>query len=373
MKFKQGDEVEVLRRNKETYASWFPSIILSVLVNKYSVTYKLFVSPQGKPIVETVDVKDVRPCPPIVPYNQDWHVGDVAEVLDTHSWKVARIVKIVKNKYVVAKIFGSIQLKRFSIYDAARVSQAWQNNNWFDKVESERHYGCGFMSSSAKQSVKLEDGTHEAALMTQRLDKKHPEDFKEQQSGRKMFWGISTQTALKGDLKIICISSSDHEPRGTSRKRKDSLEADDCDLLNRRTWEPEFSKARRKIKTQIRDDKMLPDETDECSVASCSGNGTPESYLWQMRRHSRNASRKSMHIEYSSPHEDRRKHQSISEDKLASNIHKLELNAYRSTLQALYASGPLSWEQESLLTNLRLSLNISNEEHSVQLKQLLSV
>ncbi|XP_074563879.1 uncharacterized protein LOC141820455 isoform X2 [Curcuma longa] len=336
MKFKQGDEVEVLRRNKEeAYASWFPSTISSVLVNKYSVTYKLVVSPQGKPIVETVDCKDVRPCPPLVPHKQDWCVGDVVEVLDTHSWKVARIAKIVENKYVLAKVFGSIQLKRFSIYDA-RVSQAWQSNNWFDK-----------------------------------------------QFGRKMFCGISPQTSLKGDLKIVCISSLDREPRGTGRKRKASLEADDCDLLNRRTWKPEFSKARRKIKTQIRDDKILPDEripmpvveeeTDECSVASCSGNGTPESYLWQMRRHSRNASRKSLHVWCSSPREDRREYQSISEDKLASNIHELELHAYRSTLQALYASGPLSWEQESLLTNLRLSLNISNEEHSVQLKQLLSV
>lgn len=229
----------------------------------------------------------------------------------------------------------------------------------------------------------MEDGTHEADLTTQEVDKKHPEDFKKQQFGRKMFCSISPQTTLKGDLKIACISTPDREPRGTGRKRKARLEADD-----RRTWKPEFSKARRTIKTQIRDGRMLPDENatassripmpvveeaEECSVASCSGNGTPESYFWQMRRHSRNASRKSMHVRDSSPGEDRRECQSISKDKLASNIHKLELHAYRSTLQALYASGPLSWEQESLLTNLRLSLNISNEEHSVQLKQLLSV
>lgn len=52
--------------------------------------------------------------------------------------------------------------------------------------------------------------------------------------------------------------------------------------------------------------------------------------------------------------------------------HCLELNAYRSTLVALYASGPLSWEQETLLTNLRLMLHISNEEHFLELKQLRS-
>lgn len=167
MKFKQGDEVEVLRRDKEAYASWFPSIISSVFVNKYSVTYKLFVSPQGKPIVETVDGNDVRPCPPLVPYKQDWLIGEVAEVLDTHSWKVARIAKIVENKYVVAKIFGSIQLKRFSIYDA-RVSQAWQNNSWFDMVNYRVYLytfrpcevlfisSCEHISYADRQSVTLD-------------------------------------------------------------------------------------------------------------------------------------------------------------------------------------------------------------------------
>nr|CAB3497871.1 unnamed protein product [Digitaria exilis] len=54
------------------------------------------------------------------------------------------------------------------------------------------------------------------------------------------------------------------------------------------------------------------------------------------------------------------------------DVHGLELEAYRSTMRALYASGPLTWEQEALLTNLRLSLNISNEEHLLQLRRLLS-
>ena len=56
----------------------------------------------------------------------------------------------------------------------------------------------------------------------------------------------------------------------------------------------------------------------------------------------------------------------------AAGVHGLELEAYRSTMRALYALGPLTWEQEALLTNLRLSLNISNEEHLLQLRRLLS-
>ncbi|KAL0323916.1 UNVERIFIED_CONTAM: hypothetical protein Scaly_2358700 [Sesamum calycinum] len=51
---------------------------------------------------------------------------------------------------------------------------------------------------------------------------------------------------------------------------------------------------------------------------------------------------------------------------------RLELRAYRRTLEALYASGPLSWEQEALLTNLRIMLHISNDEHLMELKHLIS-
>lgn len=62
---------------------------------------------------------------------------------------------------------------------------------------------------------------------------------------------------------------------------------------------------------------------------------------------------------------------SLKED-IAARIHRLELHAYRSTLGAIYASGPLSWEQEALLTNLRISLNISNDEHLMEIRNLKS-
>jgi hypothetical protein len=59
-----------------------------------------------------------------------------------------------------------------------------------------------------------------------------------------------------------------------------------------------------------------------------------------------------------------------TKEELAAEIHRLELHAYRCTIEALHASGPLSWEQEELVTNLRLSLHISNDEHLMQLRHL---
>ncbi|KAL7591029.1 hypothetical protein Lser_V15G33043 [Lactuca serriola] len=37
---------------------------------------------------------------------------------------------------------------------------------------------------------------------------------------------------------------------------------------------------------------------------------------------------------------------------LEDEIHRLELNAYRCTMEALHASGPLTWEKETMVTNL---------------------
>jgi hypothetical protein len=116
---------------------------------------------------------------------------------------------------------------------------------------------------------------------------------------------------------------------------------------------------------------LLAREENECSVASCSAN---------CLEYSTNGDQQS--IDPSScfpddaistcPARSWGEDNNVSEPSLDMNLHDLELHAYQSTVRAFYASGPLTWEQESLLTNLRLSLNISNEEHLVHLRRLLS-
>lgn len=122
---------------------------------------------------------------------------------------------------------------------------------------------------------------------------------------------------------------------------------------------------------------LLPiiEESIECSVASCSGDNLPGYTVGDTRNE--NYSREisgSLFDDTSSSFAPKSwgGRPDVSEDDLAANVHELELHAYKSTVQALYASGPLSWEQESLLTNLRMSLHISNEEHLLQLRNLLS-
>lgn len=184
--------------------------------------------------------------------------------------------------------------------------------------------------------------------------------------------------------------------RGTDHKRKFSLDL--VDKLTRRPLPNEmdnlsFSKdmatehfmhksrrdrldaKRRYINNHVRNSLPLSfpvtEDNTECSVASCSGNEHPVCANVKRRKLSKGIAFSSLD-ESKSSGPVKQDYQSKSGDELSADIHDLELHAYRSTMKALHASGPLTWEQESLLTNLRLSLNISNEEHLVHLKLLLS-
>ncbi|XP_039060178.1 uncharacterized protein LOC120204125 isoform X2 [Hibiscus syriacus] len=55
---------------------------------------------------------------------------------------------------------------------------------------------------------------------------------------------------------------------------------------------------------------------------------------------------------------------------LGYDLHRSELHAYQKALGALHASGPLTWDEEEKVTNLRRSLNISNDEHLMELRKL---
>ena len=63
---------------------------------------------------------------------------------------------------------------------------------------------------------------------------------------------------------------------------------------------------------------------------------------------------------------------SAKKDEWAGKFHHLELHAYHLTLMKLNSSGTLTWKQEGYLTNLRLGLHISNDEHQSELKRLAS-
>uniref|UniRef100_A0A0D9W048 ENT domain-containing protein n=1 Tax=Leersia perrieri TaxID=77586 RepID=A0A0D9W048_9ORYZ len=261
---------------------------------------------------------DVRANQPAVVQTRcRWIIGDVTEVLDRNTWKLGKIAKMLKNNYFVIRLADCIQLKEFHI-SSLRVPAAPHTNQY---------------SAADKKSEAL---------------------------------NLKTKLAPRGQIPPHAAL-----PGRSNKKRKST--ADKSFHPRKRSSQPE--NASKACVLQYRPQQFIGEET-ECSVASCSINdpasftnaNNPQSFCFPDDAMSACPCTSGMEDDdvagdISS---------SDADEPAIAAVHELELEAYQSTMRALYASGPLTWEQESLLTNLRLSLNISNEEHLLQLRRLLS-
>ncbi|KAJ4828604.1 hypothetical protein Tsubulata_004961 [Turnera subulata] len=388
MKFKKGYLVEVLRREDEPCGSWFPGSIVSADGNNYLVRYDSIMGQEGEAFVEKVHSKDVRPRPPLRKVKR-WMVGDVAEMFDFQCWRVGKIAKELENNVFVVKLVGSIQLKEFHGSEI-RIQQAWHENKWSvtGKVASNEKITENYHQIKLKHSGSLVCSnplhlTNKDPCSRDKIGLMHLQrgnsDVKMGLHVRKTNAGdayhlersskglLSSVRGYKKSLKRNLPWSKLVEGFSSQRARMDEKPSKqycgmDSDLVK--------ESAAKWLCTSS--SPLCGEDSNRCSVASCGSNDGANSPIYCYRKSLDNTADNSdaessipsvSVIRHFTPH---------SGQNLEANIHKLEFHAYRSTVQALYASGPLSWEQESLLTNLRLSLHISDEEHLQHLRKLLS-
>uniref|UniRef100_A0A0A9DHR2 ENT domain-containing protein n=1 Tax=Arundo donax TaxID=35708 RepID=A0A0A9DHR2_ARUDO len=257
-----------------------------------------------------------------------WIIGDVTEVLDRNTWKLGKILKMLKDNYFVIRLADCIQLKEFHI-SSLRIPHA---------------LGVPAADKEATRRGKRQPADHGAL----------PRSKAVQQTGR--------QT---------------HEQETNGKKRKAAVDA--SRHWSKRAHPRNVVAAASTLNGAMADSYLhSPSQVRheaECSVASCSVNDPDHFYAdgdGKRRAAGGLASccfpDDAMSTCPCTPGMDEAAAAAVA----GVDVHGLELEAYRSTMRALYASGPLTWEQESLLTNLRLSLNISNEEHLLQLRRLLA-
>ncbi|XP_022758308.1 uncharacterized protein LOC111305234 [Durio zibethinus] len=398
MKFRKGNLVEVLRKEHDPCGSWFTGNILSSDGDNYIVRYKLLMDQERKQVVEKVKGKDVRPLPPSV-NGKSWAVGDMAEVFDIQCWKVGKVAKVSKNNdRFVIKFFGSIQLKEFHA-SCLRIRQAWHGNKWMmiGKVAKGKDLANNFTPKIPYHAggLLLKTSLHRSKTLL---------------SGRKYRVGQHDGGA-DNVTKCLCMRAISrghaHQSEdcnmdplfgGTLKKRKSPPCSRGCDETLKGALPlfkqvddiscPHIGVDEKFIKHSTNRNNRMEDKTphclfdssrpvwstevsDQCSVASCSYNGVAN-YAGQISHKSSENTPDNSDAESSFPSLCGQRDLRLSPVDIVVDVHELELHAYKSTVEALYASGPLTWEQESLLTNLRLSLNISDEEHLLQLRHLLS-
>ncbi|CAK7346506.1 unnamed protein product [Dovyalis caffra] len=378
MKFKEGNLVEVLRREHEPCGSWFPGSVVSARGNYCKIRYESFSDNKGEPVMEKVHKEDVRPQPPHK-QRKRWMVGDVAEIFDFQCWREGKIAKVLKNNLFVVRLFGSIQLKEFHESNI-RIQQAWHNNNWsvIGKVAQNKEYtkNCTKKRSKYSGSFMRRAPVPVVSKYSCLREKDGQKHLKDGHNNVKM--GLYQPHLERSSKDLVSCVGGCHKQlvrNLPSFKRKDSISSEKlrADEKSKGSGEMNTNVVKATAKCLFTSSRpLLTEDSNQSSVASCSSTGVANSFNHNFQtpldNTSHNSDAESSFLSFSvfkhlTPH---------FEQKLEAEIHELEFHAYRSTVQALHASGPLSWEQESLLTNLRLSLHISDEEHLLHLRQLLS-
>lgn len=126
MRFKKGNKVEVMNK-KEALTSWRFAEIISGNGHTYGVRYDCSSGKTREEAVERVSRKAIRPIPPQLEGAESWLVGDIVEVFDEDSWKIATVLKDYDGDYYLVRALGmSFRVHKLNI----RTRQSWQNDKW---------------------------------------------------------------------------------------------------------------------------------------------------------------------------------------------------------------------------------------------------
>ena len=120
--------MEVLQKAEAPFGSWRPAEIVSGNGHTYLVSY----DPRpfdGGVDVERIPRKAMRPSPPLPDGPVCWVLGDILEVFDSYSWKVAEVVRLLGQEYHLVRLLGSSQELR--VHESnLRTRQLWQGSKW---------------------------------------------------------------------------------------------------------------------------------------------------------------------------------------------------------------------------------------------------
>lgn len=121
--------MEVLSKAEVPSGSWRCADIICGNGHYYTIRYDGYQGAAGEATVERVSRKAIRPCPPALEFADKWRPGDVVEVFQNFSWKMATVLMILGKRYILVRLLGSsleFQVSKFDI----RVRQSWQDEKW---------------------------------------------------------------------------------------------------------------------------------------------------------------------------------------------------------------------------------------------------
>ncbi|GLT26121.1 hypothetical protein SLA2020_012070 [Shorea laevis] len=395
MRFKKGSKVEILSKKSVPSGSWHRAEIICGNGHYYTVRYDDHSDVTDKMTLERVSRKAIRPCPP-VKVSDNWFPGDVVEVFDNFSWKMATVLKVLGKKYILVRLLGS-SLEFRVTNSRIRLRQSWQNDKWVVIGKGSGSYeDCNYgVNSTPKYNQNLSFQFQSTNKGTQQYGKYDYHPIENEASIKTLKREFYSQTdafaagqkyrAVEKDgrlHRVIAADPSLHKQVDAIAFPRNIQGGKDihASLNNRITGLSEVEAERRKPTGAIGCplvENIVSDDADSvtCSVGSCS---VGSNSFCKLPCHISTGPNEAIDGQCSDAESFCQLRDGEgncllpTKEELTAEIHRLELHAYRCTMEALHASGPLTWEQEALVTNLRLSLHISNDEHLMELRNLIS-
>ncbi|GLJ34979.1 hypothetical protein SUGI_0704130 [Cryptomeria japonica] len=282
------------------------------------------------------------------------------EVYDNHSWKAGRVLKVLPGRLFVVKLMESL-LERTYHLSVIRVQLFWESERWLhNNVEAGRDHflkmGFWLKKKSHFENQFLEFNKKANAGFTEH---EHDEPNKLGTKYLKRKAGNEVPCGYQAD--ILKTEDASEERSAAKKFRYQELVAQSV-LPVLKKVDPISS--RKKI---VREEYLC------MSPSTCSSNEL-DYVLYSDKKNSKQSSNESHFDDPQSPCEcaNSRQNDFFPENEVDCRIHELEITAYRSTMRAFYASGCLTWGPETLLTDLRHELHISDDEHSSELSRLCS-
>ncbi|XP_058010350.1 uncharacterized protein LOC131183781 [Hevea brasiliensis] len=375
-RFKKGSKVEVFSKKEVCTGAWLCAEVISGNGHTYSVKYGWFPS-TDKPVVERVPRKAIRPCPPPVQGVDHWVSGDLVEVFHNLSWKTARIVMVMGKNNVLVRMLGMSEGLRIH-KSHLRVRQCWQDGKWIVVGRGLEISGTPMGKGQPNTLLNHYAGDDYCPVekRTRTLKRGSPLGL----------YDLEAHPVTAQKKRLIGKEGSHHRictihPCPTLEKDMvvypDEIMGRNHVLSSFNVSTAEFSR----VDESGGSDSFLvkpsrPAHTNSCtsSVGSCSSMGDDYqnlSFRFSIP-HSNKIEDCYCDAESSSGVDYAKEGRLLSSDaRMGVELHRSELSTYCSAIQDLYALGPLRWEDEAKLTNLRQMLHISDDEHLMVLRNLL--
>lgn len=128
MKFNKGGKLKILSKKKVPLGTQCSMEAIRSNGPNYMATHVKSKGANSHAVVEQVSKKVIIPCHTRLDIIEAWAPGDVVEVLDNNSWKMATVSEVLGKMHILVRLLGSSQEFKVRKTDI-RVRQSWKDDD----------------------------------------------------------------------------------------------------------------------------------------------------------------------------------------------------------------------------------------------------